>query len=179
MKRNPFLRGELVPSPAMARPKRLGDRLGGRLTGVAAVALMLGVSLLGAPAGAKLCDRVKDPTTTAEPHRDVAFSEQRFPDPTGAVLASLDLVDAIPASGLPPAHAAISCGPVIARDGDYFGATVNVAARLVGVAGPGEVVVTVPTAERAAGDGVRYEELDPVTLKGIPEPVPVRRAVRA
>ena len=84
MKRNPFLRGEPVPSPAMARPKRLGDRLGGRLTGVAAVALMLGVSLFCAPARANLCDSVKDTTTTAETQRDVDFYEQLFPDPTGA-----------------------------------------------------------------------------------------------
>jgi len=102
-----------------------------------------------------------------------------FPDPTGAVMASLEMVDAIPEAGLPPAHAAISCGPVIARDGDYFGATVNLGARLLGAAGPGEVVVTVATAVRATGDGIRFEELDPVVLKGIPDPVPVRRAERA
>ena len=141
---------------------------------------------LGDETAAEMTERMADlvhRTTRGHGGTTVKFlgdgAMAHFPDPTGAVLASLDLVDAIPASGLPPAHAAISCGPVIARDGDYFGATVNVAARLVGVAGPGEVVVTVPTAERAAGDGVRYEELEPVSLKGIPEPVPVRRAVRA
>jgi adenylate cyclase len=102
-----------------------------------------------------------------------------FLEPSGAVLALLELVDALPVEGLPPAHAAVSCGPVIARDGDYFGATVNLAARLLGVAGPGDVIVTSPAATRAAGDGLRFEELEPVSLKGIPEPVPAFRAARA
>ncbi len=102
-----------------------------------------------------------------------------FLEPTGAVLALLELVVALPEAGLPPAHAAVSSGPVIARDGDYFGATVNLAARLLGVAGPGDVVVTASTAARAADDGVAFEALGDVTLKGIPEPVPALRAVLA
>jgi class 3 adenylate cyclase len=102
-----------------------------------------------------------------------------FAEPAAAVLALLELADALPSAGLPPAHAAVSSGPVIARDGDYFGATINLAARLLGVAGPGEVVVTAPAAARAGDDGIAFEALGDVTLKGIPDPVPALRAVRA
>ena len=60
-----------------------------------------------------------------------------FADPAAAVRSALDLVKAIPAAGLPPARFGISAGPVIQRDVDYFGQTVNVAARFVDYARPG------------------------------------------
>ena len=65
-----------------------------------------------------------------------------FRDPRGAVRATLDLVDAIADAGLPPGHAGISAGPLVGRDGDYFGHTVNLAARLSGVATAGAILVT-------------------------------------
>ena len=65
-----------------------------------------------------------------------------FRDPRGAVRATLDLVDAIADAGLPPGHAGISAGPLVGRDGDYFGHTVNLAARLSGVAAAGATLVT-------------------------------------
>lgn len=45
----------------------------------------------------------------------------------------------------------IAYGDVLLRDGDYYGAVVNLAARLVGVASPGAVVVS-DAVRRAAGD---------------------------
>ena len=54
------------------------------------------------------------------------------------------------AAGLPALHTGISAGPVIARDGDYFGRTVNRAARISGVAGPDEILVD-ETVARAVG----------------------------
>lgn len=36
----------------------------------------------------------------------------------------------------------LASGPVLVRDGDYFGATVNLASRIVGVADPGTVLVS-------------------------------------
>ena len=42
---------------------------------------------------------------------------------------------------MPPAHAGIAVGPVIFQDGDYYGGTVNLAARLAGVAEPGQIPV--------------------------------------
>src|SRR5438132_13636010 len=53
-----------------------------------------------------------------------------FHDPEGAVSASLEMVERVPAEGLPPAHAGSAAGPVSARDGDYYGATGNTPARI-------------------------------------------------
>jgi adenylate cyclase len=62
-------------------------------------------------------------------------------------------------------------GEVLYRDGDYFGRDVNQAARVVARAGGGEVLVTRPVVEQAAGmDGVAFERIGDVTLKGFSEP---------
>jgi adenylate cyclase len=94
-----------------------------------------------------------------------------FPDPGQAVHCSLDLVDRTPAAGLPPAHVGVNAGPVIFRDGDYFGRTVNVAARIAGQAGPGEVLVSDEVVAVASGDGLRFDRIGPVELKGLSSPV--------
>src|SRR4029450_290045 len=60
-----------------------------------------------------------------------------FADPGKAVSAALELVEDVPAAGLPPAHVGLHAGPVLFQEGDYFGTTVNVAARIAGDAGPG------------------------------------------
>ena len=69
--------------------------------------------------------------------------------------------------------------PTRRRD-DILGHDVNLAARILDVAGPGEVVLS-EAALDAIGrnlDGVAFEELGPVLMKGIPEPVPLYRASR-
>ncbi|HEY3210061.1 MAG TPA: adenylate/guanylate cyclase domain-containing protein [Actinomycetota bacterium] len=98
-----------------------------------------------------------------------------FPNPRQAVLCSLDLVDRTPAAGLPPAHVGVNAGPVIFRDGDYFGRTVNVAARIAAQAGPGEVLVSDDVVGLAPGDGLRFERVGPVELKGLSRPVVLHR----
>lgn len=65
------------------------------------------------------------------------------------------------------------------RDGDVFGRTVNLAARLANVAGPSEVVVTGAVVDAAAGAAVAFESLGPVDLKGVAQPVEVFRAAPA
>jgi adenylate cyclase len=59
-----------------------------------------------------------------------------FPLPGRAVLAALEMVERTPEAGLPPAHVGLHAGPVVFQDGDYFGRTVNLAARIAGHAGP-------------------------------------------
>ncbi len=98
-----------------------------------------------------------------------------FSDPRQAVLCSLELVDRTPAAGLPPAHIGVNAGPVIFRDGDYFGRTVNVAARIAAQAGPGEGVVSDDVVELASGDGLRFEQIGPVELKGLARRVILHR----
>ena len=101
-----------------------------------------------------------------------------FRDPEGAVLASLEMVDRIPAEGLPPAHVGIAAGPIIARDGDYFGRTVNMAARIASYAGPGQVLVTDEVSHHGIGH-VEFEEVGDVLLKGISKPLRLHRAFHA
>jgi class 3 adenylate cyclase len=96
-----------------------------------------------------------------------------------AVLSGLDLAERIPAAGLPDAHTGIDAGPVILQDGDYFGRTVNTAARIASRAGPGEVLVS-DTVERSVQDaGVRFDDAGLTELKGLALPMQLYRAVRS
>jgi adenylate cyclase len=103
-----------------------------------------------------------------------------FRDPVGAVRATLDLVDAIADAGLPPGHAGVTAGPLVSRDGDFFGHTVNLAARLSGVATAGVTLVTrdVTDAVDEAADGIWFEPVGDVALKNVAAPVAAFRAQR-
>jgi adenylate cyclase len=90
-----------------------------------------------------------------------------FPEPARAVIAALDMVEAARATGLPPAHVGLDAGPVLFQDGDYFGRTVNVAARIADYARPGEVIVSQAVVDLADGPGVRFNEIGAVELKGV------------
>ena len=92
--------------------------------------------------------------------------------------AGLDMVDRAPAAGLPAAHVGIHTGPVVFQDGDVYGATVNLAARIAAHAQAGEVVVSEETAERSGGDQLRFRPLGSVGLKGAARPVALYQALR-
>jgi adenylate cyclase len=98
-----------------------------------------------------------------------------FADPSSVVPASLELVAAAPDLGLPPARVGASVGPVLFRDGDYFGRTVILAARLADRAGPDEVLVS--SGIVAATLDITFEDVGAVELKGLPEPVHAMRAM--
>ena len=102
-----------------------------------------------------------------------------FAEPEGAVLAALELVERAPEAVDVPARVGLHAGPVVFQDGDYFGRTVNVAARIADYARPGEVLVS---AEAAAAIGLAEVELrpiGPVALKGLRESVSLATALRA
>jgi adenylate cyclase len=65
------------------------------------------------------------------------------------VLSALELVAQLPEAGLPPGHVGVAAGPVVAQGGDYFGRTVNLAARIAARAGAGQVLVSDRVAESA------------------------------
>jgi adenylate cyclase len=68
----------------------------------------------------------------------------------------------------------------VAQEGDYFGTTVNVAARIADYAGPREVLVSEQAREAAAmDDAIAFELVGDVELKGVLRPVRLHRAVRA
>jgi adenylate cyclase len=79
-----------------------------------------------------------------------------FPDPAQAVLCGLELVGQVQRAGLPRARVGVETGPVVFQNGDYFGRTVNIAARISDYASPGEVLVTDAVVAAAHGlDAVR------------------------
>jgi class 3 adenylate cyclase len=86
----------------------------------------------------------------------------------------MDMVAQAEHSGLPPTHIGIHCGPVVFQDGDIYGSTVNIAARLSARAAPGEVLVSKPVADRIAQPG-RLEPVGVVELKGVAQPLQVWR----
>jgi adenylate cyclase len=91
-----------------------------------------------------------------------------FREPGGAVLAALEMVEVVGSQGLPPAHVGIHAGPVVFQEGDYFGRTVNLAARIAEYARPGEVLVSQEVIDAAEGGPVTFTEIGPVELKGVP-----------
>ena len=102
-----------------------------------------------------------------------------FREPAGAVRSALELVAQLSEAGLPPAHVGVAAGPVVAQGGDYFGRTVNIAARIAAHAGAGQVLVSQSVAEAASPEGVTFVELEELPLKGIARPVRLLEARRA
>jgi adenylate cyclase len=94
-----------------------------------------------------------------------------FREPAAAVLAALEMAQKVGGQGLPPAHVGIHAGPVIFQEGDYFGRTVNLAARIAEYARPHEVVVSQEVVDAAEGGPVAFTEIGPVELKGVPSPL--------
>jgi class 3 adenylate cyclase len=75
----------------------------------------------------------------------------RCSDPTSAVRLALRIVRAMDAPpALPPVRVGVHTGPAVGREGDWYGTTVNVAARLCSAAGGGEVLVSEATRDAAA-----------------------------
>lgn len=62
-------------------------------------------------------------------------------------------------------------GPAISRDGDYLGATVNLAARVAGHAAGGQILVTSAVAIAARAGGFEVTELGPRRLRNLAAPV--------
>jgi adenylate cyclase len=102
-----------------------------------------------------------------------------YREPAGAVLSALQLVAQLPEAGLPPAHVGVAAGPVVVQSGDYFGRTVNLAARIAAQASASRVLVSERVAERAPPQGVTFVELGLVRLEGITHPVRLLEARRA
>ena len=102
-----------------------------------------------------------------------------FPDPGGAVASALDLVEQTARATDVRARVGVNAGRVISREGDYFGRTVNVAARIADFARPGEVLVSDEVTKRAPTEDVDFQPLGPVLLKGLKDEVTLYSAVRA
>src|SRR5438270_4428743 len=97
----------------------------------------------------------------------------RCSEPRAAIMLALRLVDEIAGeNGFPPVRVGIHTGPALANDGDWYGRTVNVAARLCAVAPGGEVMVSESTREAAGGMAdVQWGERELHWLRNVSEPV--------
>ena len=106
-----------------------------------------------------------------------------FPDATDfdlrRQLAELEMVEGAQEAKLPPAHVGIHAGPVLFQEGDYFGRTVNTASRIADYARRGEVLVTDDVVAATDVEGVTFESIGPVELKGLTETIPLHIAHRA
>jgi adenylate cyclase len=101
-----------------------------------------------------------------------------FRDPEDAVRASLEIVESVRPRGLPPAHIGVNAGPMIYEEGDYFGRTVNIAARIASQAQADQVFVGEDAVREVAPSGFQLVDVGRLHLKGISRPVMVYEAVR-
>lgn len=104
----------------------------------------------------------------------------RIPEPAAAVRLGLCIThEVMRAHGSPSVRVGLHHGPAVVRGDDYFGAAVNLAARVSGEASANDVLMTAATAA-LAGDiaGVAYESRGRRPLRNIQEPVELVAALR-
>ena len=81
--------------------------------------------------------------------------------------------------GFPVVRVGMNTGQAIKRGGDWFGAAVNVAARVSGAAGGGEVLLTEATRAAASElEGIELRRHGELRLKNVKRPVVVYQALR-
>jgi class 3 adenylate cyclase len=107
-----------------------------------------------------------------------------FDDPCAAVRSSLTLQSRFEEESFEEdlplwVRIGIHFGRPAQRGQDLIGHDVNVAARIVGLAAPGEVLVSEACTHRVVDRNIEFEfeEVGPVMMKGIPDPVSIFRAV--
>ncbi len=92
-----------------------------------------------------------------------------FPTPTAALGAAIAIVAAAPQAGLLPVHVGLAAGPVLSRDGDIFGTTVNRASRLAARAEAGTILADQSVRDMATPGPGYWRALDLEPLKGLPD----------
>jgi adenylate cyclase len=94
------------------------------------------------------------------------------PDPASLTEWAVGLLARLPRRPRP--RVGVHYAQAVYRDGDYFGTHVNLAHRVVDRAQAGEVLVTDRVAEAIDGrEGLEFEPIGEVGLKGFPEPTPL------
>lgn len=113
-----------------------------------------------AAGGAELVKTIGDAVMLAAPTPEVGVRAVE------AVFETAYSIDAFPEP-----RAGLHHGAVIRRDEDYFGATVNLAARVASRAASGQALGTAPIAEAADHVGLDTMPLGPARLRNVLEPV--------
>jgi adenylate cyclase len=102
-----------------------------------------------------------------------------FTDPENAVRFAVALDEAAAhEENFPALRMAINHGPVVFRLGDYFGNTVNVAARVASMTASGEILVTNDVARAAERVGIGVESAGVRVARGVSEPLTLWRIVK-
>jgi adenylate cyclase len=105
--------------------------------------------------------------------------ELYFRRPVDAVRCSLELRDRIPEADLPGTHVGINAGRVVYENGDFYGRTVNIAARIAAHAQQGQVLVSEDVVSHGSSDDIRFRRVGPVSFKGVSRDVVIYEAGRA
>jgi class 3 adenylate cyclase len=98
-----------------------------------------------------------------------------FVSPCVAVETVAELSREMIEDGLPAAHAGVHAGPIVERDGDVFGTTVNIAARIAAHAPAGTILVSEPVILGCPDLHDQFVPLGAVRVKGIAEPIQLCR----
>jgi adenylate cyclase len=95
-------------------------------------------------------------------------------DATRVVAAALRLRRELADEGwCPPLRMGVNSGTAVQLDGDWYGATVNVAARVADAAGAGEILLSLTTRERIARAGVTIADRGARSFKNVAAPLAV------
>ena len=92
----------------------------------------------------------------------------RFDGPARAIECARDLVGAVRTLGL-EIRAGLHTGEVEESGGDLHGIAVHIAARVMALAAPGEVLVSSAVPPLVLGSGLRFEPRGRHALKGVPD----------
>jgi class 3 adenylate cyclase len=130
------------------------------------------------------CARVREllPRHGAEEVKTIGDAVMaRVDDAADAICLGLAIVDEVRTlPGFPAVHVGMHTGDAVERGGDWFGAAVNLAARVAATAGGNEVLISAATRE-AAGEpgGIELDRRGPQWLKNVGEPIVLYRALRS
>ena len=94
----------------------------------------------------------------------------RFGSAVGAVDAALEMRDGLAGEGI-RARIGLNAGEPVVRDGDLFGAVVQLAARIGDAAAAGQVLVSNVVRELCAGKRFTFRAVGPTQLRGFEHPV--------
>jgi adenylate cyclase len=139
-------------------------------TAVSAAAQIADIESMAARFETLVADSVQAPARLVKLLGDGAMLVCDEPDPL--IDAVVRVRDGASTCDLPPVHAGITFGPAVRSAGDWYGQTVNIAARLCDAAGPDEIVVSAELADAATGT-YRFEDQGERRLKGVDDPVSV------
>lgn len=104
----------------------------------------------------------------------------RVTDPAGAVRLGMRLIAEVGSRhGALAVRVGLNTGPAVERDGDWFGACVNLASRVGAAAEPGEVLMTGDTwsAARDRLDDIEAQQRGPREFKNVADPVELHAVV--